>query len=1048
MKGLSRDKLIYQIDKIINQSYEFLGYTGFANYINNIIIKNLPKDSDNEKKRRNKIKAIRHEFSNRLITIDEVHNIRNVDGMKGTSEKFLELVTYAENMKLLLLTATPMFNDYKEIIWLTNLMNLNDNRYPILISDVFDKYGKFKKEDGKDVGKELLIQKLTGYVSYVKGENPFAFPYRIWPYEFENPHSLLKLLKNNTIKYPIKQINGKNITNPIELLDLIYIKIGSYQEKGYNYIIDKLKRNKLKQDKGLQYTILDPPLQALNMVYPHEDLSKKSAKNISKFLYGKKGLERVMSFKPRKKIDFEYKDSTLKNWGRIFSPKNLNKYSKKIHYIMEQIKNSKGIVMIYSQYIDGGCVPLALALEEIGITRYGEKPNLFKTPPTKPVDSLTMKPGSSINYPAKYIMITGDKLLSGPRTSVNNKIELDACTNLDNINGEKVKVVIISKAGSEGLDFANIRQIHILEPWYNLNRTDQIIGRAVRNKSHCRLPYKERNVEIYLYGTELKNTENEAVDMYLYRFAEKKGIQIGKVSRLLKENAIDCLLNKNSHFSIEKNMKKRVEQSLSSGINIEFSLGDKNNSIICDFMDCEYKCKPIDKIPKDIDDSTYNESFIIMNIDKILQRIRLLFKEKHVYKKEELIASINAIKKYPEDQIMTALEFLITNNNEYIIDYLGHLGKLINNGSYYLFQPIEIDNPNIPVYQRQRPPEFKRNKLEFLAPKNFQKSNIINIINKDTQIESLLIKLQRSLDIIKNPIEKIDYYTSKKTIKDWTYSAAWSVYSLHKYNKLDINVLLQLCVDHLVDSLNYKDKILLASYIYRKKGFETSKDNISKENEEHIKTFFESLTLEKKKIKGIVFINYKLPEKRIESKISILNIGGNEIIEKDRTTVATLGAMVFNKFKVDDENINNNIGFMDIFKKQDIICKLKNFKEQTNKYKNKGQVCSKGDNKQNIINRINKLHYDKYQLKKSIIDSITDIDDKKYSRNKKSQDNFIQEYITDKQKLKNARITSEQLCVENELLLRYNDFIKKDNKRWFFSTVESARNNIMDKVIK
>ena len=75
--------------------------------------------------------------------------------------------------------------------------------------------------------------------------------------------------------------------------------------------------------------------------------------------------------------------------------------------------------------------------------------------------------------------------------------------------------------------------------------------------------------------------------MYLYRFAEKKGIQIGKVSRLLKENAIDCLLNKNSHFSIEKNMKKKVEQSLSSGINIEFSLGDKNNSIICDFMNCE-----------------------------------------------------------------------------------------------------------------------------------------------------------------------------------------------------------------------------------------------------------------------------------------------------------------------------------------------------------------------------------------------------------------------------------------------------------------------------
>ena len=39
---------------------------------------------------------------------------------------------YSENMKLLLLTATPMFNDYKEIIWLTNLLNLNDNRFPII----------------------------------------------------------------------------------------------------------------------------------------------------------------------------------------------------------------------------------------------------------------------------------------------------------------------------------------------------------------------------------------------------------------------------------------------------------------------------------------------------------------------------------------------------------------------------------------------------------------------------------------------------------------------------------------------------------------------------------------------------------------------------------------------------------------------------------------------------------------------------------------------------------------------------------------------------
>ena len=53
-----------------------------------------------------------------------------------------------------------MFNDYKEIIWLLNLMNLNDNRFPVKIQDIFDAKGNFVQEDGKEVGKELLIQKM------------------------------------------------------------------------------------------------------------------------------------------------------------------------------------------------------------------------------------------------------------------------------------------------------------------------------------------------------------------------------------------------------------------------------------------------------------------------------------------------------------------------------------------------------------------------------------------------------------------------------------------------------------------------------------------------------------------------------------------------------------------------------------------------------------------------------------------------------------------------------------------------------------------------
>ena len=59
--------------------------------------------------------------------------------------------------------------------------------------------------------------------------------------------------------------------------------------------------------------------------------------------------------------------------------------------------------MIYSQYIEGGCIPVALALESMGITRY-DGDNLFNKP-------------SKGN--GTYVMITGNK-----NYSKNNKKEL------------------------------------------------------------------------------------------------------------------------------------------------------------------------------------------------------------------------------------------------------------------------------------------------------------------------------------------------------------------------------------------------------------------------------------------------------------------------------------------------------------------------------------------------------------------------------------------------------------------------------------------------
>ena len=110
MKGLSRNKIIKQIKKLIKQSYVFRGYTEFANYIARIMDKTVvPGDTDAvvEKKR---TKSLRGEFSNRTLVIDEVHNIRlSKEGkVKASSDNLGKLIMATRNLKLLLLSATPI----------------------------------------------------------------------------------------------------------------------------------------------------------------------------------------------------------------------------------------------------------------------------------------------------------------------------------------------------------------------------------------------------------------------------------------------------------------------------------------------------------------------------------------------------------------------------------------------------------------------------------------------------------------------------------------------------------------------------------------------------------------------------------------------------------------------------------------------------------------------------------------------------------------------------------------------------------------------------
>ena len=66
-----------------------------------------------------------------------------------------------------------------------------------------------------------------------------------------------------------------------------------------------------------------------------------------------------------------------------------------------------------------------------------------------------------------------------------------------NNSGSGLNVLLISKAGGEGLDLKRTRKVYILEPTWNDASIQQIIGRAVRYRSHADLPEKDREVDIY-----------------------------------------------------------------------------------------------------------------------------------------------------------------------------------------------------------------------------------------------------------------------------------------------------------------------------------------------------------------------------------------------------------------------------------------------------------------------------------------------------------------------------------------------------------------------
>lgn len=154
--------------------------------------------------------------------------------------------------------------------------------------------------------------------------------------------------------------------------------------------------------------------------------------------------------------------------------------------------NHKGL--IYSNYLEGGVLP---------ISRFLEKEN---------VPHAVFHGGLSKNEKARLVQ---------------------------EYNEGKLPTLLVSSAGTEGLDLKGTRSVQVAEPHWNDSKIDQVIGRAIRYKSHAHLPEEQRKVRVMRYYASLPKPlfgkADSGIERYMQTVSKRKSAIGDEIMGALQE---------------------------------------------------------------------------------------------------------------------------------------------------------------------------------------------------------------------------------------------------------------------------------------------------------------------------------------------------------------------------------------------------------------------------------------------------------------------------------------------------------------------------------
>lgn len=275
-------------------------------------------------------------FNNRVVIIDEVHNIINNKGY----DIIKDLLNKSYNYKLILLSATPIYDKIPEVIQINNLLNLRLNKYQIQEEDV-KKYLQVSTFDNNILFEdEKKVEELTDLgVEFLK----------------KSMKPRVMVIKPTLKDYPTIIYAGEKIGELYSKVTLCVVEPESTQERGYLKILED-RKNQKDFDTTLQYT--------MDMVFPDVMFNGNQVSSI-----GKAGIDIFLT--PGNEYKYDIKKINNETSSEIFNEQNIKSYSCKLAKLLENIKKSEGKVCIYTKDVAySGIILIETLFKKNGISNF------------------------------------------------------------------------------------------------------------------------------------------------------------------------------------------------------------------------------------------------------------------------------------------------------------------------------------------------------------------------------------------------------------------------------------------------------------------------------------------------------------------------------------------------------------------------------------------------------------------------------------------------------------------------------------------------------